>query len=171
MNKPLLALTLGLALPAAAPSFAQTAVPSLEAAPVQTAPVQAAPSIPAWLSERGVTTLDELLATANVQATPEQRARLQRALAERNAALLQANARLSQTMRDTFALSTQQLETGASQAAQDAKERRELDKIRRFQPMRYYEMKRRYDEKMKRRARQAQPAPAQPAPPTTPPAR
>lgn len=154
MNKLFLAFTFALVLPA----WAQNT------APANVAPAIAAPSVPTWLNERGITTLDQLLSTANVQATPEQRARLQRALAERNAALLQANARLSQVLRDTLRVSDVQLQQGSA----DARELRELDKIRRFQPMRYYEMKRRYDEKMKRRAREAKP-PQAPVPPQAPP--
>lgn len=157
MNKLFLAFTFALALPASAQNIAPVNV-----APATT-PAITAPSVPTWLNERGITTLDQLLSTANVQAAPEQRARLQRALNERNAALQQANARLSQVLRDTLRVSDVQLQRGS----EDARELRELDKIRRFQPMRYYEMKRRYDEKMKRRALESKPSQA-PVPPQAP---
>lgn len=110
------------------------------------APV-AAPAAPAtgnWLDERGLLTIDGLIAALDAKVTPEQRMDLEKALNERNNAVAAANAKLSATLKKTLAADdTKMVDT--------AKDNARMERLRRLQPSRYQELMRRKanDEKAK----------------------
>ena len=81
----------------------------------------------------GLLSAEEIFAELGVQPTAEQRAAIAIAAAKRNAALAAANAELRRTL--SVVLKTDSV--GLANRAEEEKERRRLDKIRRFQPGRY----------------------------------
>jgi hypothetical protein len=105
------------------------------AEPATPAPVPA-PVSGNWLDERGLLTIDGLIAALDAKVTPEQRAELEKALNERNNAVAAANAKLSATLKKTFAADDTKMAT-------DAKDATRLDRLRRLQPSRYQELMRR----------------------------
>ena len=88
--------------------------------------------------DQGVLSTDEIIKMLGVPVTPEQRAQLDRAVAQRNLALQAANAQFSAAIFQTLRTNDAEL----SKTMMDEKERQKLDRIRRFQPSRYDEIMR-----------------------------
>ena len=130
---------LPLSLALAAPVFAQGA--SAPPAPVPAAaPATTVLTAPDWLADKGILTTDAVLDALRVDATPEQRAKLETALAQRNGALTVANAQLSAQLKSILAADDTKLAQVAVAKDKEDDEARRMEKMKRLQPMRYQEI-------------------------------
>ncbi len=82
-------------------------------------------------------TTDDVASTMGIVVTSEQRAQIEQAVRERNAALRAINEKFSATLQKTLAADDKEL----SKRVADEKEHRRMDLIRRRQPGRYNGMK------------------------------
>jgi len=131
---------LPLLLISAAQVFAQgTAAPPLAPA-APPAPATTVLTAPDWLADKGILTTDALLDALRVDATPEQRAKLESALSQRNGALTAANAVLSAQLKGILAADDTKLAQVAVAKNKEDDEARRMAKMKRLQPMRYQEI-------------------------------
>lgn len=91
-----------------------------------------------WLTERGSMKTSEVIEAVGIKVTDEQRAEIEKAVAQRNAELQEVNARFSASLSKTLASNDEEL---ARKVAEE-KERRRKALIKSRQPGRYNGMKR-----------------------------
>jgi hypothetical protein len=106
------------------------------APPTPAAPVTATPVVEKFLSTRGEFTMETLLrdgGLGNAPMTPEARQKLERALQKRNEALRRANARFAEEMQRALAVTDKEF----AQRVEEEKDRHEMERIKKYQPMRY----------------------------------
>lgn len=90
-----------------------------------------------WLEARGTMSATEVGAALNVELSPAQRAQLEKAVAQRNAALEKINAQFSAQLQTILGADDQKLAEKAVEKTEAEKAALQLERMRAYQPRRY----------------------------------
>lgn len=108
-----------------------------------------------WLSQRGIVSTDEMAQSLSGQFTPEEREKLDKAVAKRNAQIQKSNEEFAATLRDLLKTDDAQIAKRVEKKSDEDKEAAKLALMKKTQPSRYHEiMRRKAKEKEKEQEKQ-----------------